>query len=345
MYSSYNGVKSSLTSDDIAGIRANYSSGNPRTADSTSNGTIATATDISSLIDPVKFTALLPTTDLSTTSDADYYTFTAPTGSSSTLTVAVQSTGLSLLTPSLTVYASDGVTVLGSASDAGHLGGNTLTVTVSGVSANQQFYVKVAGADSTVFSVGEYALSLNLGTGSLPTVPLPNTQTLNGNPLHSGGGIPELSWVVQLVSSWLGTTRETTTGLLNGSADADSVSPQADAALDRMLALGNTATPASKPTLVIPSAPSMAVTPTPSVWVSAVLPVSVLSQPNWSTAPTGNSDSLKSAITRVFAQAEAQSDTASDLWHIPADHTDATTHAAVPTDDTFSLAEDALADL
>src|SRR5205807_2244991 len=56
----------------------------------------------------------------------------------------------------------------------------------------QVFYVKVQGADSTAMSTGAYALTLNFGTGASPTVPLPNTQTLNGNPISSGGGLAQM---------------------------------------------------------------------------------------------------------------------------------------------------------
>ena len=50
----------------------------------------------------------------------------------------------------------------------------------------QRFYVKVAGAVTTSFGTGAYALTLNLGTGAAPKVPLPNTTLPNGSPLHTG---------------------------------------------------------------------------------------------------------------------------------------------------------------
>jgi hypothetical protein len=99
----------------------------------------------------------------------------------------VQSSGLSLLSPKVTVYASDEQTVLGSASGLNQYG-TTLTVTIPNVSSGEQFYIKVQGADSTAFSTGNYAMTLNFGTGASPTVPLPNTMTLNGCPLSGGGG-------------------------------------------------------------------------------------------------------------------------------------------------------------
>src|SRR5262249_13218269 len=62
--------------------------------------------------------------------------------------------------------------------------------TINNVVAGQQFYVKVEAADSTtVFGTGTYGLSLNLGTGVSPTLPLPNTQVAA---IYSGGGISSM---------------------------------------------------------------------------------------------------------------------------------------------------------
>jgi hypothetical protein len=67
--------------------------------------------------------------------------------------------------------------------------GSTITLTVPGVSALQTYYVQVMGADMTAFGTGRYALTLNMGTGSMSSVPLPNTQTANGNPISGSGGL------------------------------------------------------------------------------------------------------------------------------------------------------------
>jgi hypothetical protein len=196
MYSAYNGTKTNLSSDDIAGIRALYSQGTARSPDAydaaASNGSFLAATNITATIDATSKTVLLTNLDLTTTYDLDFYKFTAPSGSSSTMTLTVQSRGLSLLAPRVTVYAADQRTILGNASGLGQYG-TTLTVTVNGVTAGQTYYVKVHGADTSVFGTGKYALTLNLGTGASPMVPLPNTQTANGNPLSGGGGIPNES--------------------------------------------------------------------------------------------------------------------------------------------------------
>jgi hypothetical protein len=190
MFTYYNRVKSSLYSDDISGIRSIYSGGNARSGDSYEpNNSFGQAANITSLIDPTALTALVIGLDITTTSNLDYYTFTVPSGTSGTMVANVQSSGLSLLSPTLTVYNSSEQQI-GYQSGAGQYG-TTLSVTITGVSAGQQYYVEAAGADSTAFSTGAYALTLNFGTGSNPTVPLPNTQTPNGNPLQGGGGSPD----------------------------------------------------------------------------------------------------------------------------------------------------------
>src|SRR5262249_20671446 len=142
------------------------------------------------LVNNLDITSINGSSGAQTTTDVDYYKVTAPAGTTGTFTVQVQSAGLSLLSPTLTVYASDQVTVLGSASGAGQYG-TTISVTLTGVSAGQVFYIKVAGAETTTLGSGKYALSLNFGTGALPRVGLPNTQTVNGNPYSSGGGVAQ----------------------------------------------------------------------------------------------------------------------------------------------------------
>src|SRR5262249_54955946 len=151
----YGSTKTALTADDIAAIRAIYSAGLPRSSDRfdavVPNNTALTATDLTSLIDPGNRRAIVTALDITTTSDIDYYTFTAPDGSNGSLTVTAQSKGLSLLSPKLIVYGADGTTVLGSASGLNQYG-TTLTVTVNNVVAGQSYYVRVSGADTTPFS-------------------------------------------------------------------------------------------------------------------------------------------------------------------------------------------------
>jgi hypothetical protein len=188
MFGNYNGAKAGLNGDDVQGIQSIYGVRKQDVYDSVApNGTFGTATNLNSLINTQNLTALATGIDITTTSDLDYYKVNVPAGTNGTMQLTVQSSGLSQLSPNVTVYASDQATVLGSASGLNQ-DGTTLTVTVKGVTANQLLYVKVSGADTTAFSTGAYALTLNFGNNPSPTVPLPNTQTLNGNPLSMGGG-------------------------------------------------------------------------------------------------------------------------------------------------------------
>jgi hypothetical protein len=188
MYSVYNGMKQSLTSDDIAGIQSIY--GGARTPDqyegASGDGTFGTAYNINSLIDSTSLTALLTGADITTTGEKDYFVLTVPSGTNGTMQVTMQSQGLSLLEPQLTIYDSS-QTAVGSVN--GTKFGDTITLTVSGVSAGQNYYIRAFTPLSNANGTGAYALSMTFGGNAAPAVPLPNTQTANGSPLSSGGGI------------------------------------------------------------------------------------------------------------------------------------------------------------
>ena len=126
----------------------------------------------------------------------EYFSFTAPSGTGSTLELDVQSSGLSLLAPKVTVYASNGTTVLASANGAGEYG-TTLTVSITSVTAGEQFYVKVQGADTTQMGTGRYALGLSFKGTTPPTEASPIVAEPNGSPEHAGDGQAD-------GSSWLG---------------------------------------------------------------------------------------------------------------------------------------------
>ncbi len=190
MYGSYGAPKAGLSSDDIQGIRNIYSNNNARSADQfgSLNSSVAAAANLNGFVNPLLNTALVTNLDITNAGEKDYYTMTAPALTGSTVTISAQSQGLSLLAPTLTVYAADGVTVLGSASGYGHYG-TTLTLNLTNkIAANQQFYVKVAGADSTSFGTGAYALTMSFAGLPLPAVPSPAVQVLDGSPLSGGGG-------------------------------------------------------------------------------------------------------------------------------------------------------------
>lgn len=188
MYSVYNGVKSSLASDDIAGIRNIYSNNNARSVDGydggSGNGTFGNASNITGPLRKSTKSGIYENLDITTTSDVDFYKLTIPNWSGSTMTVNVQSAGLSLLAPKLTIYAQDQSTVLGTVTGTS---GSTISLAINGVSNNDVFYYKVEGADSTPFGTGAYGITVDLGADTPPTLPLPNTMTFCGSPYTTGG--------------------------------------------------------------------------------------------------------------------------------------------------------------
>ena len=146
MYPTYNGLKGGLTGDDINGIQATYGARKPDAFDAAApNNGFSTATDLSNQVGPSALTWVNNNLDITTTSDLDYYQVTAPYGGSGTFTLTVQSQGLSLLRPAVTLYAGDQSTVLGSAASAGAYDGTALKLSVSGVTPGQVFYIKVDG--------------------------------------------------------------------------------------------------------------------------------------------------------------------------------------------------------
>src|SRR5262249_2184961 len=108
MFPTYHGALRSLTADDIAGLQAIYGARLPDiSAVGLGNNSSLTASLVTPSIDQTSLTAQLSNLDITSTSDVDYYAFVAPVGSNNTLSVNVQSAGLSLLRPSVTVYAAD----------------------------------------------------------------------------------------------------------------------------------------------------------------------------------------------------------------------------------------------
>jgi hypothetical protein len=188
MYSTYNGVDTSLKSDDIAGIQSIY--GGARVKDSYdaagSNDSFAAASNITAAISTTAKSALV-NADITTTADVDYYKFTVPAGMGGSLQVKVQSSGLSLLTPTLKVYTSGQAQIGSTVTGTGYAGG-TIQATVS-VTAGATYYIAVDGKDATANGTGRYALSLVFPGGATPCVNPPSTQTENGSPLSGSGGI------------------------------------------------------------------------------------------------------------------------------------------------------------
>lgn len=197
MYGAYVGIKSyGLMADDVAGIRSLYSAGAPRAADGFGfyTNSFPTAADLTGAFDATTQTLVGGYLDLTTPGQAEYYRFLAPYGASSQLTVTIQSSGLSLLSPYVVLYDAY-QRPIAAASGYGQ-GGTTISVTVGGVVPTQLFWLRVSGAEATPLGTGRYALIVNFGTSPSPTVRPPTTATLNGVPSVGIGGWPEQAGAV-----------------------------------------------------------------------------------------------------------------------------------------------------
>ncbi len=185
MYGEYEGINQALTADDTAGIQAvdgvrqfdAYNVGGKR------NLSYLTAPNISGNFGSNAQLAI-PSLDITTGGDSEWFYLTVPSTTTGTMTVSVQSTNLSSLSPKLMVYNSS----LGLVDQA--LAANSMGATVSvstSVAANQGYYIKVLAAPG-YGSIGSYGLLVNAGSQSQAAIPPPNTYVAQ-QPDQSGGSI------------------------------------------------------------------------------------------------------------------------------------------------------------
>jgi hypothetical protein len=170
MFTSMLGVYPGLTADDIAGIQAIYG---PRPAD-TLNNSFAAATSLTP--DSTGYASVQGS--LNTISGVDYYAVTLPAGTNETLTVTEDPSGLSLLTPQLSVYDAN-QQLLGTASAGMYQYGTPVTVTLTGLTGGQTIYLAASGATADVFHIGAYQLNVQVGADTT------GSSTSNG-PVSSG---------------------------------------------------------------------------------------------------------------------------------------------------------------
>ncbi|MGO9596628.1 MAG: matrixin family metalloprotease [Isosphaeraceae bacterium] len=184
MYAYYNGVKQSLTSDDIAGIQSIWGAPQPDQFNSNglSNSNYTSPTNITSYIDSNDQIAI-PNLRLLAANKPEWFTVTVPTNTTGTMVVTEQSTSLSMLSPYLYVYTS-GLKPLASQSTTAY--GATVSVSVTGVQAGQTYLIRAAGY-SAGDPTGTFGLELNFGSQTQSPIPPPNT-VVPQQP-DEGGGI------------------------------------------------------------------------------------------------------------------------------------------------------------
>lgn len=161
MNSTYSGVLSGLTTDDVNGVQSIYGARSEDAYDASArNDSLASATDLG--LDGEGAASVAA--DLTSMADADYYRVVAPAGGDGALTVTVDARGLSLLAPRVAVYDAGGALV--DSADVGGAYGAAASVTLSGVAAGEAYYVMADGATTDEFGMGAYRLDVDFGGSS-----------------------------------------------------------------------------------------------------------------------------------------------------------------------------------
>ena len=195
MYPTYAGRKIGLAADDIAGIRSIYSAGAPRSPDvyNSTNSSFATAANLNSQIDPTLLTGLVPDLDIAAAGQSEFFTVTAPVGTTGTMTVAAQSQGLSQLAPKTDGLRRRPGDASGLRQWLWPVRHNAHSDAFPSSLRASSYYVKVQGADTTSFDTGNYALGLSFGNLAPPTEASPVIAFANGTVAQLGGRVAEPS--------------------------------------------------------------------------------------------------------------------------------------------------------
>ncbi len=190
MYAYYNGMKQSLTSDDIAGIQSVWGAPQPDQFNSNgqSNGSYKTAANITSDIGSNGQLAI-PSLEITSNTQVEWFSVTVPSTTTGTMVVSEQSSNLSMLSPDLWVYKpSSGLpTTIGSVNSTAY--GATVSYSVTGVQAGQTYLIRAFG-NAVAESIGGFGLEVNFGSATQPPIAPPNTVVPQAP--DQGGGVGDL---------------------------------------------------------------------------------------------------------------------------------------------------------
>jgi hypothetical protein len=166
MQPSYGGVRTGLTPDDVAGIQALYGPRLPDQFQSQGRGlSFANAVDLSNGLGS-SLQETVSGVELSTVGDKEVFTVVAPAAIGSHLVATAETSGVSLLSPNVSVF-NDSQALLSTQGNAAAWGDN-VQVDVPQVVPGQRFYIAVTGATQDVFAVGSYRLDVAFVGGTLP---------------------------------------------------------------------------------------------------------------------------------------------------------------------------------
>ncbi len=162
--------KTGLTSGDVANLQALYGSRTPDALEGArGNQTIPNAARARPWDDLGPAIPYVAVADITTRGDVDVYQFRNFLSYTGPLTFRVQTSGVSLLAPKLTVRDATG-RLLGTAATTDYRGG-AITVRVANAAPEAIFYVEVAGNRSDVFGIGAYAMAVTFDARNTVSAP------------------------------------------------------------------------------------------------------------------------------------------------------------------------------
>jgi hypothetical protein len=176
----YSGPQQYLANDDIAGIQSIYG---PAPTNPATNRSFDTAWNITPYTNYLGQTAVASQYLGGSGQDGFYYLVVAPQNTNGTMTVSMQSTNLSMVSPKVNVYYGN-QQVIGTTSLPNSMGA-TATFTVYNVVPGWAYYIRTQAA-SGMGSVGAYGLLINFNTSYQGPIPPPNTQV--PSQASQGGG-------------------------------------------------------------------------------------------------------------------------------------------------------------
>ncbi|HTK75715.1 MAG TPA: matrixin family metalloprotease [Gemmataceae bacterium] len=178
MYTRFSGVRTGLSSGDIAAIQTLYGVRAPDSNEGSSgNDSPNKAMQIPFSQTSGGYTGATPLVmfgDVSTNKDVDYYSLRPLSGYTGPMTFRVRTTGVSLMEPRVTVTDASGK-VLGQSQSTNALG-DEVVVRLAKVDPQLTYYVSVQGATTDALGIGRYGLgvtfdaNLRTSTASLDSV-------------------------------------------------------------------------------------------------------------------------------------------------------------------------------
>ncbi len=172
MWPTYTTAKNSLSSNDKDGDAAIYG---PIPKDSfaqVGNGTLSTASDVTSYLDGNGQVALRGLT-LTKSYEYHYFKVTVPSTTNGTMTVQTQATSLSSVIPAVRVF--DGNNNFTGHASAGSTYSTTATVTMTGVQPGQVYKFQVYSPVTGAGAAGTYGFQINLGSAQQALLAPPDT--------------------------------------------------------------------------------------------------------------------------------------------------------------------------